>query len=179
MKNDTECQVRGLAASALGKIGAIEALPDLHQGYRTDFEVEELGYSPSGQAQDAMTSVLISWVSRQIQGTPPRTFRESARTGQLNGAVTAEAIPFDAEGRINHTLRYSHMPYSSFGGGCASKMDLQTSLIAPFEIEVEYVDPTCVIQRILIYRQIHDSVDFNLELHTILDPTAVKSPPQP
>ena len=58
-------------------------------------------------------------------------------------------------------------------------MDLQTSLSAPFEIEVEYADPTCVIQRILIYEQISDSAEFNWAVHTILEPTAMKSPPQP
>ncbi len=108
-----------------------------------------------------MTTVLRNWVSQQIQGTPPRTFRESTRKGQLTGAVTAESIPFDAEGRINRTLRYAHLPHSSFGPGCAFKMDLQTTLSAPFEIEVEYADPTCVIQRLLIYQQISDLANFN------------------
>ena len=126
-----------------------------------------------------MTTVLRNWVSQQIQGTPPRTFRESTRKGQLTGAVTAESIPFDAEGRINRTLRYAHLPHSSFGPGCAFKMDLQTSLSAPFEIEVEYADPTCVIQRLLIYQQISDLANFNWAVHTILDPTAMKSPPHP
>ena len=46
-----------------------------------------------------MTEVLGSWVLRQIQGNPPTTFRESTRKGQLCGTVTAEAIPFDAEGK--------------------------------------------------------------------------------
>jgi hypothetical protein len=58
-------------------------------------------------------------------------------------------------------------------------MDLRTSLIAPFEIEVEYVDPTCVIQRILIYRQSPDSSEFDLDMRTILDPTVMKPPPRP
>jgi hypothetical protein len=105
LKHDADCQVRGGAASALGQIGAIQALPDLHQAYQTDREVDELGYTPSGQAEEAMTSVLRSWVSRQIQGTPPRVFRESTGRGQLTGTVTAESIPFDAQGRMNHTLR--------------------------------------------------------------------------
>lgn len=83
LKHDADCEVRGVAAGGLGQIGAIEALPDLHQAYQTDLEVDELGYSSSGCAHDAMTSVLRSWVSRQIQGTPPRTFRETTRKGLL------------------------------------------------------------------------------------------------
>ncbi len=179
MKHDPDCQVRGVAASGLGQIGAIEALPDLHQAFQTDLEIDELGHSTSDQAQDAMTSVMKIWVSRQIQGTPPRTFRESTRLGHLTGTVTAEEVPFDADGRITHTSRYSHLPHSSFGHGSSSKMDLWTSLIAPFEIEVEYVDPTCVIQRILIYHQISGSAEVNWAVQTILDPTAMKSPPRP
>lgn len=179
MKHDPDCQVRGVAASGLGQIGAIEALPDLHQAFQMDCELDQLGHSPSSQALDAMTSVLRSWVSRQIRGTPLRTFRESTRLGQLNGTVTAEDIPFDADGRITHTSRYSHLPHSSFGFGWSSNLDLQTSLIAPFEIEAEYVDPTCVIQRILIYQRIPDSAEVNWAVHTILDPTAMNLPPRP
>ena len=175
LKHDADCQVRGVAAGALGQIGALEALPDLHQAHQTDFEVDELGHSPSWIALDAMTEVLSNWVTRQIQGTPPRRFRESTGKGQLTGTVTAEGIPIDAEGRINRTLRYAHVPQSSFGNGWASKMDLQTSLIDPFEIEVEYVDPTCVIQRLLIYQRITDWDKFNWSGFSILDPTAMNA----
>jgi hypothetical protein len=180
LKDDADCQVRSIAANALGHIGAIESLPALHHAYRTDLEVDELGYTPSGHAEVAITSVLRSWVSRQIRGTPPRTFRESTQRGKLTGTVTAEAIPLDAEGGLNRTSRYSHLPYSSRRGGQTFiKMDLQTSLVDPFEIEVEYVDPIGVIQRILIYQRISDWDKFNWSVHTILDPTAMKSPPQP
>lgn len=177
LNHEDDCQVRGAAASALGAIGAVEVLPDLYQTYRTDHEIDPLGHSPSSQALDAMTSVLRSWASQQLQGTPPKTFRESTRTGQLTGTVTAEEIPFDDQGRINRTPRYSHVPLSAFGNGWMSKIDLQTSVIAPFEIEVEYVDPTCVIQRILIYHQVPDSDNVNWAVHTIIDTGAMKSPP--
>ena len=132
LKHNADCQIRGVASGALGRIGAIEALPDLHQAYQTDCEVDELGHSPSGQALDAMTSALENWVTQQIQGDPPRTFRKSTRKGKLSGTVTAEAIPFDAEGRINRTLRV--IPPAAFrvGYGWSSKMGLQTSLITPF-----------------------------------------------
>jgi hypothetical protein len=124
-----------------------------------------------------MTSVLRSWVSRQIQGNPPKAFRETTQLGNLIGTVTAEEISFDTDGRITHTPRYSHLPHSSFGFGWSSKLDLETSLIAPFEIKVEYIDPTCVIGRILIYHRIPDSSEVNWAVHTILDPAAMKSPP--
>lgn len=176
MKHDTDCQVRGVAAYALGSIGAVEALPDLHRTYQTDLEVDQLGYTPSCQAQDAMTSVLRCWVSRQLQGTPPKTFGESTPSGQLSGTVTAEAIPFDAEGRITCTSRYAHLPISAFGNGWMARLDLHTSLIAPFEIMVEYVDPICVIRRIFVYQRL-DGEDVNWAVNTILDPTAMQSPP--
>lgn len=178
LKQDSDCQIRGVAASALGKIGAIEALPDLHQAWQTDREVDELGHTPSDQALDAMTSVLRNWVSGQIQGTPPQTFREVTRQGQLTGTVTAEAIPFDAEGRLDHTSRYARLPRSAFGDGSALKLDMQTSLIAPFEIDVQYVDPKCVIRCLLIYQPISDLAECNWAVHSILNPTAMKSPPE-
>jgi hypothetical protein len=168
-----------LAAGALGQIGSIEALPDLHHAFRTDLEVDELGHTPSSQAKDAMTSVLRNWVSQQIQGTRSRTFRESTATGELTGTVTTESLPFDTQGRINLTLRYPRLLHSAVGPSCAFKMDLQTSFVDPFEIEVEYVDPSCVIRRTLIYQQILDSAKFNWAVHTILEPAAMKSPPPP
>jgi hypothetical protein len=168
-----------LAAGALGQIGSIEALPDLHHAFRTDLEVDELGHTPSSQAENAMTSVLRNWVSQQIQGTRSRTFRESTATGELTGTVTTESLPFDTQGRINLTLRYPRLLHSAVGPSCAFKMDLQTSFVDPFEIEVEYVDPSCVIRRTLIYQQILDSAKFNWAVHTILEPAAMKSPPPP
>ena len=176
MKNDSDSQVRGMAASALGRIGAIDAMPDLHQTYQKDLEVDELGHTPSGCALDAMTSILRSWVSRQIQGTPPSIFEQTTLNWKLRGTVTAENIPFDPQGRINHTLRYAHLPMSAFGNGWSSTLDLETSLISPFEIQVEYVDPTCVIKRILIYERIADSVYVNWGVQTIVDTAAVKLP---
>jgi len=179
LKHDPDCQVRGMAASGLGQIGAIEALPDLHQAHQVDNEVDQLGHSPSSQSLDAMTSVVRSWVSRQISGTSSKTFLEATRLGQLVGKVTAENIPFDADGRITHTSRYSHLPLSLFGCGWSSNLNLQTKLIAPFEIVVEYVDPTCVIQRMLIYHRNPGSAEVNWSVHTILDPAAMDLPPRP
>lgn len=63
LKRDTECQVRGVVADALGQIGALESLPELHQAHQTDFAVDELGHSPSRIALDAMTEVLSNWVT--------------------------------------------------------------------------------------------------------------------
>lgn len=178
LKNDADCRVRGMASRTLGQIGQMEALPDLSQTCQTDHEVDQHGHSPSSQAMEAMTSLLRGWVSQKIQGTPPKNFGESISKGELRGTVTAEEIPFDPEGRINRTTRYSHLPISSFGHGWSSNLSLQTSLISPFEIEVEYVDPTCHIQRIFVYQQIPDCDDVNWAVDTILDPTAMRPPPQ-
>ncbi len=178
MRHDDECQVRGEAASALGPIGAIDVLPDLHQTFATDLEFDQLGHSASSQANDAISTVIQQWVTRKISGSPASTFMELTRAGQLTATVTAEAIPFDAEGRLNLTSRYAHLPFSAWGFGRSSKLNLQTSLIAPFEIEVEYVDPTCNLQRILIYNPIHNCRDVDWSIHTIIDVSAFKSPAQ-
>ncbi len=179
MKNDPDCQLRGIAASALGKIGPVEVLPHLHLAFQSDHEVDELGYSTSDQAEEAMTSILMTWVSRQVAGAPPKCFREATSTGQLSGTITAEAIPFDPEGRTNRTARYSHLPFSAFGPGCSAKLGLQTNLIDPFEVQVVYVDPDCALARIFIYRRIDNSTQFDWDVHTILDPMAMKTPPKP
>ena len=173
LKQDEECQVRGEAASALGRIGATDTLPDLHHSFLTDLEFDQLGHSTSSQANNAISAVIQKWVTRQIAGRPAKEFHESTHTGQLTGKVTAEAIPFDPDGRINHTPRYAHLPFSALGFGCSSKLSLQTTLIAPFEIEVEYVDPTCTLQRILIYNPIPDCPDADWAIHTIIDVSAL------
>ena len=179
MKQDDECQVRGEAASALGSIGAVDSLPDLHQAFMTDLEFDQLGHSASNQANDAISTVIQQWVTGQISGNPAKTFQEATRTGQLTATVTAEAIPFHPEGRITHTPRYAHLPFAALGFGRSSNLKLQTALVAPFEIEVEYVDPTCKIQRILIYHPILDCPDVDWGIHTIIDVSAMKSPPKP
>lgn len=174
MKLDSDCQVRGAAASAFGRIGAVETLPDLNQTYLSDREVDQLGHTPSSAAFEATTSILRSWVSRQIDGVSSRVFVESTSKGILRGKVTAESIPFDSEGRINHTLRYSQLPMSAFGFGWASRLDLQTSLIPPFEVEVEYVDPTFLVNRILVYQRILDSSEVDWSVHSIVDVDALR-----
>lgn len=179
MKNDDDCQVRGMAVHALGQIGSLEYLPNLYEVQQTDTETDCHGHSPSSTARDAMTCVLRGRASRRIQGDPPRIFREATTTGKLTGVVTAEAISLDEETPIHQSSRYSHVPQSAFGHGWSSWIDLQTSLTAPFEIEVEYTDPTCVIGRILIYEEIRDSDETNWFVHTILDPTAMKPRPSP
>ena len=179
LKQDEECQVRGEAASALGSIGDIDALPDLHRAFLTDLEFDQLGYSASSQATTAITTVMQQWVTRQISGDPAKQFQESTGTGRLTARVTAEAIPFDPEGRLTQTHRYAHLPSAALGFGRASQLGLQTTLVAPFEIEVEYVDPTCNIQRILIYHPIPDCPHVDWAIHTIIDVARMKAPPQP
>lgn len=175
LRHDADCMVREIAASALGQIGSLEALPDLYRTCQTDQEADELGYTASGCAKVAMTDVLRHWVTRQIAGTPPKTFHETTSTGQVRGTVTAEAIPCDADGTYLRTPRYQHVPVLAFGPGCASKINLQTSLVPPFEIEVEYSDPNCVIHRIFIFRPNDLSDSFDWDIDTILDPSAMKS----
>jgi hypothetical protein len=176
LRHDSDPQVRGTAASALGRIGSPEVLPDLHLTHQTDHEVDPLGHTPSSLSRSAITDLFRNWVLRQIPGTSPRTFQETTSTGKLTGRVTAEAIPFeDPEGRITHIARYAHLPLSAFGSGWGSKLDLQTSLIAPFEIEVEYTDPTCTLQRILVYHPVPESEAVNWAVHTILDVAAMRS----
>jgi hypothetical protein len=169
LKQDEECQVRGEAASALGSIGATDTLPDLHHALLTDLEFDQLGHSASSQANNAISTVIQQWVTRNIAGSTAKVFQESTRTGQLTAKVTAEAILFDPEGRINHTPRYAHLQFSALGFRCSSKLSLQTTLIAPFEIEVEYVDPACTLHRILIYNPIPDCPDADWAIHTIID----------
>jgi len=69
------------------------------------------------------------------------------------------------------------VPLSAFGCGWISKIDLQTSVIATFELEADYVDPTCVIRRIFIYQRVRDSAAVNWAVDTIIGPRAMKSPP--
>jgi hypothetical protein len=178
LKCDADSQIRGVAANVLGQIGALEALPDLHHTCQTDLEYDELGHRPSSQAEDAISSVLREWGLRKIQGTPAKTFRESTRSGTLRGTVTAESIPCDAQGRLDHRFEIPDVPHPAFGPGCAFQKDLQTSLIAPFEIDVEYADATCVIRRIFIFQQITDSANFNWTVVTVVDPDALKLPRQ-
>lgn len=174
LQQDSDPQVRGVAAGGLGQIGAVEALPELYRTQQTDHEQDELGYTPAGQAVDAMTNVLKAWVLRRIPGTPPKIFREATRRGQLTGTVTAEGLEVDAEGRLTCTPRYAHLPRSAFGPGCASWLNLETSLVVPFEIDVEYADAECVIRRILIFDRITDSASFNWSVSSIVDPDAMR-----
>lgn len=93
--------------------------------------------------------------------------------------MTAEEIAFDPNGQITHTSWYSHLHYAAFCPGCAFMRSVQTTLADPFEIEVEYRDPTCLIQRILLYKRIADDPDLNWAVHRIVDPLAMKTPPSP
>ena len=174
LRRDPDTQVRGTAAYALGGIGFPDVLPDLHRTFLEDHAVDELGHTPSHTAREAMTDVLRNWVTRRIAGDPPKTFEEPTATGRLRYTVTAEALPFDPEGRITHTPRYRHLPYSAFGPGWSSNLNLQTSLVAPFEIEAEYTDPTCAIARVFIYQPIQPIRDIDWSVHTVVDSPALK-----
>jgi hypothetical protein len=122
-----------------------------------------------------MTSVLRRWVTRQITGVPAKEFEEVGPSGRVRGLVTAEAIPFDREGRINLVPRYAHVPLPAFGSGWSSTLNLQTTLTPPFEIEVEYVGPGCTVQRIFIYYRIEESASCDWAVSTIVDTSAMKS----
>jgi hypothetical protein len=173
LRHDPDTQVRGTAAYALGGIGSPDSLPDLHRTFLEDHAVDELGHSPSSTAREAMSDILRTWVTRRITGNPPKTLDEPTSTGRLRYTVTAEAIPFDPEGRINRTDRYRHIPLSAFGPGWSSNLNLQTTLVAPFEIAAEFTDPTCTISRVFIYHPITPIRDIDWAVHTVLDPTAL------
>lgn len=176
LRQESDCQVRGVAVSALGDVGLSDVLPQLHAAWQNDHELDELGHSPSSIAEDAISTLLKRWVTRQIAGTSAKEFEEIRPSGRVRGVVTAEAIPFDPEGRINRVPRYSHVPLSAFGPGCASKLNLQTTLTPPFEIEVEYVGPSCTLRRIFIYNRIEDSESFDWSIDTIVDASAMQQP---
>jgi hypothetical protein len=173
MKVDPDCQVRGTAANALGHVGVLEHLPQLYAVTQSDAEEDQLGYSPSCQAFEAITSILRRWVIGKLSSTQAKTFERATAIGRLQGKVTAEAIPFDAEGRINRTARYAHLPRPAFGFGWMSKLNLETTLAAPFEVAVEYADPSCVIQRMFVFHRIEPSDDCNWAVDTIVDSAAI------
>ncbi len=57
MKNDPEPQIRGTAAYALGGVGNPEAIPSLLHTFNTDHEFDQLGYSPSFCAEQAIDEI--------------------------------------------------------------------------------------------------------------------------
>jgi hypothetical protein len=173
LRNDPDTQVRGTAAYALGRIGSPDVLPELHRTFLEDHAVDELGHTPSSIAREAMNEVLRSWVTRRIAGNPAKTLEEKTAAGRLRYTVTAEAIPFDSEGRIHHTDRYRHVPLSAYGFGTSSNLNLQTKLIAPFEIEAEFTGATCTISRVFIYHPVTPARDVDWAIHTLLDPAAL------
>jgi hypothetical protein len=174
LKHDSDPQVRGAAANALGRLGGAEVLPELYRTSQIDREVDQLGYTPAYQAEDAISEILRGWVIRKIHGSPLRNFEEATLLGQLAGrVVVVEGIPFDKQGIITKTARYSRLPSSAFGFGWSTHMDLQTSLVSPFEIDVKYVDPNCMLRRVFIYQHGPLTSETNWSVHTILDPTAL------
>ena len=175
MKYDPDCQIRGTAAQALGHLGSLEDLPHLQLAYESDVEVDQLGCSPSWQAFGAITSILRRWVTRQLRIAAAKTFEQATSVGQLRGQVTSEAIPFDPEGRITGTPRYAQLPRTAFGDGWMSKLNLDTALTAPFEVAVQYSDPTRVIQRMFVYHRIEFSDDCDWAVDTIVDAEAIKT----
>lgn len=173
LHQDPDAQVRGVAASALGRLGSPDVLPVFHAVWQADHQADSQGHTPSSQSESAITELLWRWVVRQIPGTPSPTFEEQISQGRLQGRITAEGIPFDDQGRILHTPRYAHLPLSALGNGCSTKLDLPTSLVAPFEVAVEYSHPACVIQRMFVFHRIPDADDVIWSIHTILDPSAM------
>lgn len=175
LQHDVDAQVRGVAAGALARLGTPDVLPHLYAAWQMDHEVDSQGHTPSSQSQSAMTELLWRWVARRLRGTPPRVFEEQNSTGRLQGRITAERIPFDDQGRILHTPRYAHLPLAALGCGCTTKLDLETNVEAPFEVFVEYVHPSFIIQRMFVFCPIPKDDEVNWALHTILDPTAMRS----
>ena len=57
MKNDPDPQVRGTAAYALGGIGGPRAIPAVTQALETDHASDELGYTPSFCAREALSEI--------------------------------------------------------------------------------------------------------------------------
>lgn len=173
LQQDAHPHVRGVAASALGRLGTPEVLPVLYAVWQSDHKADSQGHTPASQSESAITEILWRWVVRQMPATPPFRFEEQAGQGQLQGQVTAEAIPFDEQGRIIHTTRYAHLPISAFGNGCSTKLDLQTAAVAPFEVAVEYAHPTCTLQRLFVFCHHPHDDDINWSIHTILDASAM------
>lgn len=57
MKSDPSPQVRGIAAYALGGIGNNKATPALKETAKNDHEVDQVGYTPSFCAQEAIKDI--------------------------------------------------------------------------------------------------------------------------
>ena len=57
MKNDSDPQIRGTAAYALGGIGSSKAIPALLETLNNDYESDKLGYSPSFCAKTAIDEI--------------------------------------------------------------------------------------------------------------------------
>ena len=57
MKNDPDPQIRGTAAYALGGIGDLEVIPVLLDTFNNDHEFDQLGYSPSFCAEQAIDEI--------------------------------------------------------------------------------------------------------------------------
>ncbi len=57
MKNDLDPQIRGTAAYALGGVGNLEVIPVLLNTFNNDHEFDELGYSPSFCAEQAIDEI--------------------------------------------------------------------------------------------------------------------------
>ena len=173
LKVDLDPQVRGVAADALGRVGGVEVLPDLYRTWQHDHEEDQQGHSPSSYAAAGIIDLLQRWVVRQLHNTAARDFSEATPHGQLQGRVTAEAIPCDDEhGRITKSPRYAHLPISAFGNGLSTQLDLQTNLVTPFEIAVTYTDRACKISRAFVFQHL-PSDDTNWAIDTIVDPAAL------
>lgn len=170
MLRDSDCQVRVEATSALGSIGAADVLADLHHVSITDFEVDQLGYTPASCAFDAITDVLQAWATQQIRGNPSMEFRQRLDNGELYGQVLGQGICVNAEGQLHKVARYSGLPRQAFGHGRFSKLELQTALLPVFEVLIEYQNQDIRQSRIFIYKPLSEPTDeLDWAIHTIQD----------
>lgn len=79
----------------------------------------------------------------QFRTTEAKTFEQASSIGQLRGKVTAEAIPFDPEGRITRTARYAQLPRTAFGDGWMSQLNLETTDDCDWAVNT-IVDPAAI-----------------------------------
>jgi HEAT repeat protein len=75
LKKDTNEQVRGTAAFALGGIGSPRAIPALVETMESDHAVDQLGHTPSSCAATALDDILGTNETRLRLSDPIRTMR--------------------------------------------------------------------------------------------------------
>ncbi len=170
MFEDPDCQVRVEATGAVGKVGTLDVLPDLERVFLNDQETDPLGYSPSWIAHSAITDLLRSWTSRQIQGNPAPSFEEGFTAGSIKGEILGRGIPRDPHGQLLNLPRYRDLPRSAFGHGMATKLNLNTSLPSIFEVWTTALCGDSRFERIFIYEPLLKNIaELDCAIHTIID----------